>query len=206
MAARTSAREASGPDRAWCRARKVQRCSDDTGRPPHARSHVAHAAAQILGIDGAVLEFRVRRERLGSPVAVPGMLKIIQCRTSSVLRCSATSGSCRINAKLTVPAGTWVHSSFGETAFGIGLRVFVRNDAAVFKIGRSEREAGRRADVPLWLRKGRAEARHEEHRCSYSEYSHEVFLLGMYQHIRKVKQIVALALWSTYISPVMRRW
>src|ERR1700733_3137380 len=53
----------------------------------------------------------------GSPVAVPGILKIIQCRTSSFLRPIATSGSCKIKAKVTVPGGTCVQSSLGETGF-----------------------------------------------------------------------------------------
>ncbi|HYU78613.1 MAG TPA: hypothetical protein VEK56_06490 [Vicinamibacterales bacterium] len=46
------------------------------------------------------------------------MLKTIQCSTSSVLRFSATSGSCMISANVAVFGGTLVHSSFGETGFG----------------------------------------------------------------------------------------
>src|ERR1700680_2477635 len=46
------------------------------------------------------------------------MLKMIQCRTSPVFFWSATSGSCRIKAKVTVPGGTLVHSNLGETALG----------------------------------------------------------------------------------------
>src|ERR1700733_8782357 len=52
----------------------------------------------------------------GNSRAVPGILKTIQCRTSSVVLLSDVSGSCRINAKLTTPSGTLLHASLGETA------------------------------------------------------------------------------------------
>ena len=51
----------------------------------------------------------------GSEVAVPGMLKAIQCSTSLVVFCMATSGSCMIRAKLCVPFGTSVQDRWGET-------------------------------------------------------------------------------------------
>src|ERR1700735_5603976 len=51
----------------------------------------------------------------GSSRAVPGILKIIQCKTSLVVFVSDVSGSIRINAKLTTPSGTLVHVSLGET-------------------------------------------------------------------------------------------
>src|ERR1700677_2200086 len=54
----------------------------------------------------------------GSPVALPGILKAIQCKISSTFFCGAVSGSCMIRAKLTTPDGTLVQSSFGETGFG----------------------------------------------------------------------------------------
>src|SRR5580698_6534988 len=53
-----------------------------------------------------------------SSVAVPGMLKAIQCVTSSVFFPIATSGSCMSSTKVTVPAGTFFHSSLGETGLG----------------------------------------------------------------------------------------
>src|SRR5271169_6427898 len=43
------------------------------------------------------------------------MLKIIQCKTSSVFFITAVSGSIRISAKLTVPSGTFIHVNFGDT-------------------------------------------------------------------------------------------
>src|ERR1035437_7123486 len=46
------------------------------------------------------------------------MLKAIQCMTSSVVLCSAVSGSITINTKVAVLGGTLVHSNFGETGFG----------------------------------------------------------------------------------------
>src|SRR5579872_5712722 len=51
----------------------------------------------------------------GSPVAVPGILNAIQCRTSPIFLSNATSGSWAISTKLTVFGGTLVHFSCGET-------------------------------------------------------------------------------------------
>src|SRR5580658_5914237 len=52
----------------------------------------------------------------GSSLAVPGMLKAIQCVTSSIFFPMETSGSWNSSTKLSTPAGTLVHCSFGETA------------------------------------------------------------------------------------------
>src|SRR5579863_8689367 len=50
-----------------------------------------------------------------SSVAVPGILNAIQCVTSSVFFPIATSGSCISSRKVTVPIGTFFHSSLGDT-------------------------------------------------------------------------------------------
>src|SRR5580692_4430108 len=50
----------------------------------------------------------------GTSRVVPGMLKIIQCKTSLVVLFNDVSGSCRISAKLTTPSVTFVQVSLGE--------------------------------------------------------------------------------------------
>jgi len=69
-------------------------------------------------LDGSVRNCATFGTASGSPVAVPGMLKISQCSISSVVFAFDVSGSCRISAKLTVPSGTCVHCNAGETTAG----------------------------------------------------------------------------------------
>src|SRR6187399_645157 len=54
----------------------------------------------------------------GKPVAVPGILKINQCVTSSTPLLIDGSGSCSSNVNDCVPIGTCVQLSTGEGAFG----------------------------------------------------------------------------------------
>src|SRR5579863_958139 len=51
----------------------------------------------------------------GSARAVAGMLNAIQCSTSAEPLFGAVSGSCMINAKLIVPAGTLSQLKAGDT-------------------------------------------------------------------------------------------
>src|SRR6266702_6763105 len=54
----------------------------------------------------------------GNELALAGMLKAAQCRTSLVVCCNAVSGSSTTSAKLWVPAGALVQASAGETGAG----------------------------------------------------------------------------------------
>src|SRR5580692_7013993 len=138
----------------------------------HARSHEPNLATPVLRVDAAVVllggggnvlgKSRRRSWNIEDHPMQNVLVFALNCHVG-IVKDQRESDRTRRHMR---PIQLWRNRVL------ISLREFVRNDAAVFEVGRRECQAwAGRGTSSLALRKGRAEARRQKHR-SYSEFFH----------------------------------